>query len=203
MQSLPAAMTRFRVALVRALAPVLLATGGPIGCNSGEDGTSTAPADAAAPEACTPHVPNDTLPANVSFRMDIMPVFFQSCALYRYCHNHDGSQGELYLGPNSFDPEYPPGETTFAEVRAGLVDAPAVRAVAMMRVAPGFPEQSFLMHKVDTDQNCSDILCTNPLNGIMGTDLCGDKMPPNKTPRLDMASADRIRAWILDGAPDN
>jgi hypothetical protein len=191
------------VALVRVLAPVLLGIGCSIGCNSGEEGTSTAPADAAPPDTCTPHVPSETLPANVSFRMDIMPVFLQSCALYRYCHNHDGSQGELYLGPNSFDPEYPPNEATFAEVRAELIDAPAERAVSMVRVSPGFPENSFLMHKVDTDQNCSDILCKNPLNGMTGTDLCGDKMPPDKTPRLDMANADLIRAWILEGAPDN
>lgn len=203
MQSSFAGIRWLRPAIARVVAPLVLGLGSSIGCISGEDAASTSTADAAAPDACSPHISSGMLPANVSFRADVMPLFTQSCTLFRYCHNNDGRQANLFLGPNPLDPDYPPTETTFAEVRAALINAAAVRAVSMVRVSPGSPENSFLVHKVDTDQNCSDILCKHPLSGMTGTDLCGDKMPPGNSVPLDVARADVIRAWIQDGALDN
>src|SRR5262245_32005923 len=125
MQRSPAGLRLLRAAIVRYLPLFVLGAAGLAGCISGHDTSASSPPDAAAPDApsCTPHVSTGMLPSNVSFRMDVVPVFSTSCALFRYCHNNDGRQGDLYLGSNPIDPDYPPTEAMLAEVRANLVDA--------------------------------------------------------------------------------
>jgi hypothetical protein len=62
--------------------------------------------------------------------------------------------------------------------------APHCRDSGLKRVAPGAPEQSLLMMKLE------------------GTQPCGSAMPPNP-PLLDASDVARIRAWIGNGALDD
>lgn len=65
-----------------------------------------------------------------------------------------------------------------------LVGAASVEVPALMRVQPGNPDASYLIHKLE------------------GTAEVGGRMPLNGTP-LPQATIDVIRQWITDGATDN
>ncbi len=106
----------------------------------------------------------------VSFSKDIVPVLRTECAV---CHLTGKEAGGIALAPKV--------------AYANLVNVPAGEA-KLVRVKPGAPEQSYLMHKLD------------------GTHLNaggkGARMPFGAEP-LDAATRDKIRAWIKAGALNN
>ncbi len=67
---------------------------------------------------------------------------------------------------------------------ANLVGVPSVEASSFLRVAPGMPDQSYLIHKLE------------------GTAQVGEQMPLGGPP-IPQATIDFVRQWIIDGAmPD-
>ncbi len=66
----------------------------------------------------------------------------------------------------------------------GLVNAPSVYS-DKLRVAPGKPEESFLVEKIEAAQPSA-----------------GGKMPLH-LPRLSAAEVDRVRTWVAEGAKNN
>ena len=84
-----------------------------------------------------------------------------------------------------------PGSDSMADLRPGsgyadLVDVPSVELPTMDRVQEGDPARSYLMLKLDG---------THVAEGGMGP-----PMPPTGE-LLPAADRDRIRQWILQGAP--
>jgi hypothetical protein len=65
-----------------------------------------------------------------------------------------------------------------------LVDVPSTEVPTILRVAPGDPDNSYLIQKLE------------------GTASVGARMPLNQTP-LPQADIDVIRQWITDGATDD
>jgi hypothetical protein len=109
-------------------------------------------------------------PAPVSFRRDILPVFVKECA---YCHLKEGPDAGLILEPRV--------------AYLMIVNVPSSET-AMKRVDPGYPEQSYLLLKMQNRHRLAG-----------GT---GSKMPPGwltATP----AEITLVRAWIAAGALDN
>jgi hypothetical protein len=65
-----------------------------------------------------------------------------------------------------------------------LVGVPSVEQPSLLRVKPGDPDDSYMVHKIE---------------GLAGID--GGQMPLGETP-LPQATIDAIRQWITDGAPN-
>lgn len=107
-----------------------------------------------------------------SFKNDILPIFNTNCV---FCHVTGAENGGLNLGRRT--------------AYQSLVSAPSTES-ALMRVAPGDPEKSYLMYKLTGTQ----------LN-VGGT---GESMPKVDPPRLlDAREVQLIKKWILAGAPQN
>lgn len=106
----------------------------------------------------------------VSFSRDLVPVFKTICAT---CHLTGQEAGGMRLYPSA--------------AYASLVNIASTES-DMLRVRPGAPDRSYLMHKLD------------------GTHLDvggqGERMPFSMPP-LDEATRNRIRAWITAGAKNN
>jgi hypothetical protein len=60
----------------------------------------------------------------------------------------------------------------------------------MKRVAPGDPEHSYVMHKIDGTLECGLVSCDEG---------CGLAMPPTLKP-LSADEKDTVRRWIAHGA---
>ena len=106
----------------------------------------------------------------VSFTRDIVPLFARECA---FCHSKDAADSGLVL------------EGRFAYRM--IVDVPSVES-SLMRVAPGKPEQSYLLLKMQ-----------NQHRTVGGT---GRKMPPGWL-EVVPSEVELVKAWILTGAPEN
>jgi len=65
-----------------------------------------------------------------------------------------------------------------------LVNVPSVEQPSLMRVKPGDPDSSYMVHKIE---------------GLPG--IVGGQMPLGETP-LPQATIDAIRQWISNGAPN-
>jgi hypothetical protein len=107
----------------------------------------------------------------ISFAADIQPILSQRCAGSQ-CHDDDNPADGLRL--------------TAGAAYAGLVDRATVQCPDRVYVAPGAPEESYLIFK------------------LRGAGPCyyGDRMPRGTTP-LTPAQIDLIAAWIAAGAPNN
>ena len=142
--------------------------------------------------ACSSSGPGDLAPT-ASFHADVVPIFVASCSFATTCHgDRNRGQAGLYLGRSSND-----GADADA-VYENLVGVKATIA-PMIRVTPGDPGNSFLMHKLDRDQNTSGISCNGAgLNG----GPCGDGMPVSGD-ELSTAKRELVRIWIRDGAARN
>jgi hypothetical protein len=169
-----------RAARVRPLL-VALALAGALGCSSKSPG-DPAPACAAA-NTPAPAAIDLTQPA-VGFA-DVMPIFRASCSAFA-CHGSPaGDDNGVFLGT--------PADTgDAAHVADGLLNVPARELPSMPYVAPGAPDRSFLMHKLDGDLCSLHATCTGG--------SCGDSMPSGE-PLLSSDSRDRVRRWIAQGAP--
>lgn len=106
----------------------------------------------------------------VSFGRDLVPVLRTNCAT---CHLTGQEAGNMKLHPGG--------------AYASLVNVASVES-KLKRVAPGAPDESYLMRKLD------------------GTHLdaggVGERMPFGQPP-LDDAVRERFRAWIAAGAANN
>ena len=108
--------------------------------------------------------------APVSYKTQIQPLLNAQCV---FCHVTGAENGGLNLG----------GKAAYKS----LVDAPSTES-KLLRVAPGKPDESYLMHK------------------LKGTHLSvggsGDPMPKTDPPRLlEAAQIEMFRKWIAQGAP--
>jgi hypothetical protein len=95
-------------------------------------------------------------------------VFTPTCATSN-CHNGANPAGGLDLRD---------ADTSHAQ----LVDVPSQDDPMILRVAPGAPDDSYLVHKIE------------------GTAAQGQQMPPNGAAPLSQAEIGAIRQWITDGA---
>lgn len=131
-----------------------------------------------------------TTPA-VTFKVDVLPTFQQSCSLSYACHGSQaGPVDRPYLGPAM------PDMATDADIQAifnAIINADAVKA-NMKIVAPGDPDASFLMHKIDNTFLCEAVSC------VAGG--CGTSMPQG-SPTLPLEKRDAIRRWIAQGSMMN
>lgn len=107
----------------------------------------------------------------VSFKADLVPLLKKRCAV---CHLTGSEAGNMALHPRA--------------AYGSLVGVASVQAEGMLRVAPGDPDASYLLHKLeDTHLDAG------------GT---GARMPFNEAP-LDPEAVQLFRAWIEAGAPEN
>jgi hypothetical protein len=133
-----------------------------------------------------------------SFQNEIRPILAASCATLS-CHgssatfpaNEPGDQ-PLDMGPPATKP--PPDAAMLQQIHDNLVNVSSITAPALLIVKPGAPESSFMMHKIDGDQGCSGLSCPKG---------CGKRMPDVEGLELDAATANKIRAWIKQGAKNN
>jgi hypothetical protein len=139
-----------------------VAVGALFGCSS-----ATAP-----PASSTPSEPPP------SFKDDVLPLVYQSCALTA-CHASKQADNGFYV---TYDA---------AAVYAAMFKESA-RAPGMKIVAPGNPKSSFLMYKLDGTQGELSSRC--PAG-------CGAVMPQDEP--LDSAKRDVFRRWIAAGAKND
>jgi hypothetical protein len=153
--------------------------GAAIGCGDGE------------PE-CRDHIVpagTDLTTPEVSFSRDVMPTFVNSCA-FTTCHgNPTGLNNGVFLGRK---PES--SRSDVERVLAATVRVPAPQLSTMSFVAPGDPENSYLMRKLDGDHCLLHAQCKDG--------SCGISMP-RQSGLLPLARRDAIRRWIAQGAKDN
>jgi hypothetical protein len=126
-----------------------------------------------------PTTTNLTTPS-ASFATDVMPILHTYCTSAA-CHGASSNpSGGLYLA-SAADSSY-----------THLVGVASVLLPAMKLVAPGDPENSFLMHKLDADQCAYDHDCTGG--------SCGTLMPRGNPSAMPVGNRDTIRRWIAQGA---
>lgn len=108
----------------------------------------------------------------VSFRADLQPILNSRCVV---CHVTGAENAGLNLARSV--------------ARRNLVGVPSTES-KLMRVAPGKPEDSYLMHKLLGSQGSV---------GGSGTLMPqSDSLQPLESSQLEL-----FRSWILGGAPDN
>ena len=148
--------------------------------------------------SCTPYVScADLTTPTVSFSSDVLPVFNHSCGMGgQQCH------GDPNVAPHTAQPYLgqSPGTANVATIFAGLLDQPAAEDTQISLVAPGNPDKSYLMHKVDGDACRYAAECNKTANPLFKN--CGIQMPFNAG-SLDAAKRDTIRRWIAQGAKNN
>lgn len=97
-------------------------------------------------------------------------IFSRNCALSG-CHVGTNAQQGMDLSAG--------------QAHANIVGVPSREQPNLFRVAPGDPDASYLMQKIE---------------GAPG--IVGDRMPLGRTP-LSIDEIDLIRRWIAEGAQDN
>jgi len=122
----------------------------------------------AGPDPCAPAAP-PTLSDNVA------PLFAENCALSG-CHGAR-PEAELSLGGAP------------AAIHGMIVGVASVTAPELPRVAPGDPDGSFLVRKLEG--SFDDLACVD--------DDCGVRMP-KAADRLRAECIETVRAWIEAGA---
>jgi hypothetical protein len=119
-----------------------------------------------------------TLPPAISFATNIQPIFTRSCAVSG-CHDSTFKIQNLDL--------------SVGQAYGQLVDVPSTEQSKLLRVKPGFPDDSYLVRKLDGGPNISGqqmpLNCPgNPQNGqqcFMDDEIAA------------------IRQWISECAPNN
>ena len=164
---------------------LLFGAAGPLACSQ--------PAESRPATSCAPI---DNAPSRAtstpSFRRDIQPIFAVSCALSTACHGTDrgaAPQNHPLLGPS---PQIAADDAMLRAMMDELL-RPSEKAPVLRRIAPGRPQDSFLLQKVDGTYACGHVDCPAGCGGRMP--LVGDPLPPE--------TIDQIRDWILQGAQNN
>ncbi|CAN5556635.1 hypothetical protein BH11MYX1_BH11MYX1_05010 [soil metagenome] len=138
--------------------------------------------DAGACEAYVVPLGTNLMAPAVSYATDVFPALKAGNCMSASCHGiHDGAQGGLYLGSSA------------ADMYTNLVGPMAGELSTMPLVMAGHPEESYLMHKLDSDQ------CTLAMQCVNGN--CESAMPLNNP--LAAAARDTVRRWIAQGAQNN
>lgn len=107
---------------------------------------------------------------SVSYRQDVLPIFRTTCVM---CHQDLGAMGGLSL--------------TSPSPAAQLVNVPSSES-PLLRIAPGKPELSYLVRKVEATH--------------VAAPGAGLAMPIGQAP-LTKTELGTLRRWISQGAPDN
>jgi hypothetical protein len=125
----------------------------------------------------------------VTLANDVIPIFNAAgCTAAAACHAK-GTTTPPVLG------DVPPGMTTTpADVSANIVGVAAGEVPSMQLVAPGDPEHSYLMRKVESDNPGCGLMCTSSVAGG-----CATRMP-SALPPLSAMQQGVIRDWIKAGA---
>jgi hypothetical protein len=178
--------SRALIAVLAAATSLALGIAGCGGGNEGDDGD-----DGGDPNCFNYSKFDGTTPA-VSFSKDVVPIFRNSCGASKSCHASDpGLPRQPYLGPPNSE-----GAITseqLAKIIDNTVDKNAEEAPAMKLIAPGKPEESFLMHKLDDTLECSAVTCADT--------GCGEAMPIGS--HLPDDKLDVVRRWIAQGAKND
>jgi hypothetical protein len=183
-------------------------------CDVGGVDGGTCPVKQAEAEAIPGFVScaNLTTPA-VSFQKDIRPIFQQACSITSGCHGQPGNEattpGLIFLGAAD-------GGTPAATILKGLVGVASPEDPQMPLVQASSPQNSYLMHKLDSDQ-CQFAGACNATAEATFLE-CGLGMPYAQSALcLDTQAScvqlqntqqrygdrDQIRRWIAQGASDN
>ena len=118
----------------------------------------------------------------VSFETDVAPIFAKACA-FSSCHgSHGVGNHGLFLAAN--------GSDGMSAVKMSLAGT-SQELPSMKFVAPGDPQNSFVLHKLDGS------LCGLDAQCVGGS--CGVSMPQGND-LLPQASRDTVRRWIAQGA---
>ena len=153
--------------------------------------------------ACFDYAGFDGTTPATTFRADVLPLFVRSCGLSTSCHGDPSSPNDAatmgrrqFLGP----PATMASEVTDMQIDAifaANVNKDSVKGAGMKVIAPGSPDQSFLMHKMDG-------LCGAELKceGVGAGTGCGETMP-QKASILPQAERDVVRRWIAQGAKND
>ncbi len=142
--------------------------------------------------------------APVSFANDVMPIFQQNCTQSNVCHGQMNLAvvENLYLGISS--PTVDPATTK--SVYDELVGVKSVEDPAMNLVTADNAETSYLVHKLNGDQNMFDAECAKA--GKCTSVNCTIQMPcgapmPYDAEMLSGMSLQQITDWINQGAKNN
>jgi hypothetical protein len=85
-------------------------------------------------------------------------------------------------------------EVTSAAIVAGLVNVDAAYAAGYKLVVPGDPDSSWLYLKMSGGSTSSGVQCQGVMN-------CAQAMPPTMGMNVPEADLQKVRQWIMDGAP--
>jgi hypothetical protein len=189
------------------------------GSSGGKSTSGTGGNGGGASSDCFDYTGFQTTPT-VGFAADVLPIFSNSCGISSVCHGCDDSSTctdsgiKPYLGPAVGSPAATSGQ--IAAIFAQAVGQPStlqpslsdssmmVGNPGMMIIAPGDPEHSFMMYKLDGDPNatnvndevsCSTLSCASGMT-------CGGSMPSGG-PQLSSTDRNTIRRWIAEGAKND
>jgi len=124
----------------------------------------------------------------ILFKTDIVAGVFNGSCGFSSCHGSaTAPQGNLFLGLQTAK-----GSDSSA-VHTKIVGVKSGELPVMPFVTAGDPSKSYLMHKMDGDQNTLDSQCAGG---------CLVSMPQGAD-ILPQATRDKVRAWIAQGALDN
>jgi len=117
--------------------------------------------------------PGDNTGGALTFAADVQPIFTNNCALSG-CHAGTSPQQGMNLAAG--------------QAYQNIVSVQSMEVPSLFRVAPGQPDSSYLVHKIQGTQ--------------VSVGGGGLRMPANGA-FLSQAQIDTIRAWISDGAKNN
>lgn len=152
-----------------------------LACGGGGDANGTTTESA---KTCSADVASASELASpvVSFETDVAPIFAKACA-FSSCHgSHGAGNHGLFLAANGTD--------GMSAVKTSLAGT-SQELPSMKFVAPGDPQNSFVLHKLDGDLCGLDAQCVGG--------ACGVSMPQGND-LLPQASRDTVRRWIAQGA---
>lgn len=177
--------TKWALVLTSALIAAACSSSSPATTPDGSDAGVSCPSGT----CCAYQVPSGTdLTSATSFAHDIQPIFINSC-VFSGCHNDSTGMGaaHVFLGSRST----PAGNS---QVFADIVGTASTELPSMDYVKAGDLANSYLLHKIDGDQCLFNAMC--------GGASCGVSMP-NGVALLDVATRDKLRRWIAEGAQNN
>jgi hypothetical protein len=193
MRSLPSLPTLLGIVTL----PVLT-----MACSSSPSGTT--PGDGGGADA----------PGSVSFQNDLLPLLMGGCGLSSSCHQEvvqDPKVQRIFLGCNPMSPSCTVPDagpmSSGPLVYQGLMGL-SQEAPSMHYVVPNDPTNSYLLRKLEntlSNVQCvavtSDPIVANAPSEPQPAQPCGTSMPLGLPMRTDINQL--VRAWIMQGAPDN
>jgi hypothetical protein len=130
----------------------------------------------------------------ISFKTDVVAGILNNSCGFSSCHGSTTApQGGLFLGLQTAK------GSDASQVRGKIVGVNSGENPTMPYITAGDPTKSFLMHKMDGDQDTLKAQCTGQVTGAVA---CGVSMPQGSD-LLPQDTRDKVRAWIAQGALDN